>query len=627
MAGNGAAAMNHLAEIIRFARPYVRKYWVRLVAGILFGVLFGLSNASFVWATKTLIDRMTPASEQWAAKTETTGRIAELKTRLEGLTDRSIDPYLPRRGRALDWRQVAGGLLILPLLVALRGTVSFLTSYCLGWVSERVVYGLRVNVLERLSTLSLEFFHRTKIGDLLTRVNTDTLQLQRCLNTGVADAVKEPVTILSIVAMMCVIDWHLTLAALVFFPVCILPIALLGRKAKLATRAGRKVMVSQSSQLVEVLSGIRILKAFELEGQQVDRFRLLSQALVRSNMRNLRAKELLNPILEVISVIGLGALVLYITYQQRNIDDVAGFLTGLVIFYTPVKKLAALHLLLEQTSVSLHRLQQVLAEQPTVKDPPQPQPLPAFREGITFDNVHFAYDQKPVLRDLNLHLPRGIRIGVAGESGSGKSTLVNLLFRFYDPTHGAVRIDGRNLREVALRDLRRLMALVSQEVVVFDLTVAENIAAGKTNATRAEIEAAARAAYAHDFISRLPQGYDTPIGERGASLSVGQRQRISIARAFIRNAPILVLDEATAALDAQSEAEVQAAIERLEENRTVLCVAHRLSTLANMDRIIVLADGGVREDGSFAELLRRGGEFAAMARKQGITAPPHGSRG
>lgn len=618
--------MNHLAEIVRFARPYLRKYWVRLVAGILFGVLFGLSNASFVWATKTLIDRMAPVSLQRAGKAETTGSIAELKAHLEHLTDRSVDSYLPRAGRALDWRQVAGGLLFLPLLVALRGVASFLTSYCLGWVGERVVYELRVNVLERLSRLSLDFFHRTKIGDLLTRVNTDTLQLQRCLNTGVSDAVKEPVTILSIVAMMCVIDWQLTLAALVFFPVCILPIALLGRKAKLATRAGRKVMVSQSSQLVEVLSGIRILKAFELEGQQVDRFRELSRALVRSNMRNLRAKELVNPILEVISVVGLGALILYITYQQRKIDDVAGFLTGLVIFYTPVKKLAALHLLLEQTSVSLHRLQQVLAEQPSVKECTQARPLAAFREVITFENVHFAYDEKPVLRGLQLRLPRGIRLGVAGESGSGKSTLVNLLFRFYDPTQGAVRIDGIDLREVPLRDLRRLMALVSQEVVVFDLTIAENIAAGKAGATRAEIEAAARAAYAHDFISRLPRGYDTPVGERGVTLSVGQRQRISIARAFIRNAPILVLDEATAALDAQSEAEVQAAIERLEENRTVLCVAHRLSTLANMDRIIVLADGRVREDGSFAELLRRGAEFSAMAKKQGITTAPRTGR-
>jgi ABC-type multidrug transport system fused ATPase/permease subunit len=225
-----------------------------------------------------------------------------------------------------------------------------------------------------------------------------------------------------------------------------------------------------------------------------------------------------------------------------------------------------------------------------------------------------------VLEDIHLTIPRGFKLGIAGESGSGKTTLVNLLFRFYDPTAGAVKIDGLDLREVSLRDLRRLMALVSQDVILFDQTVAENIACGKPGATRAEIEAAARAASAHEFIRELPQGYDTRVGERGVTLSGGQRQRIAIARAFIRDAPILVLDEATAALDSRAEAEVQAAIDRLSVNRTVICVAHRLSTLASMDRIIVLAGGRLVEEGAFEELLQRGGVFAEMASRQGIRA-------
>lgn len=225
-----------------------------------------------------------------------------------------------------------------------------------------------------------------------------------------------------------------------------------------------------------------------------------------------------------------------------------------------------------------------------------------------------------MLEDIHFTIPRGFKLGIAGESGSGKTTLVNLLFRFYDPTAGAVKIDGLDLREVSLRDLRRLMALVSQDVILFDQTVAENIACGKPGATRAEIEAAARAASAHEFIRELPQGYDTRVGERGLTLSGGQRQRIAIARAFIRDAPILVLDEATAALDSQAEAEVQAAIDRLSVNRTVICVAHRLSTLASMDRIIVLAGGRLVEEGAFEELLQRGGVFAEMASRQGIRA-------
>jgi len=266
----------------------------------------------------------------------------------------------------------------------------------------------------------------------------------------------------------------------------------------------------------------------------------------------------------------------------------------------------------------VNRLLHILQQQPSVKDPAQPKPLREFRRGIAFENVSFTYGRELVLQNLNLEVPRGTKLGVAGESGSGKSTLVNLLFRFFDPTGGVIRIDGLDLREIACADLRRLMALVSQDVVLFDMTVAENIALGKAGATRAEIEAAAKAAFAHEFIAAMPQGYDTSIGERGVTLSGGQRQRLCLARAFVRNAPILVLDEATASLDSKAEAEVQAAIDRLAEHRTVISVAHRLSTLAAMDFLIVLERGQIVESGSFDELLRHGGVFADMAARQGI---------
>jgi len=231
-----------------------------------------------------------------------------------------------------------------------------------------------------------------------------------------------------------------------------------------------------------------------------------------------------------------------------------------------------------------------------------------------------------VIQELNLTVARGKNLGIAGPSGSGKSTLINLMFRFYDPTQGRIKIDGIDLHEITFHDLRQLMALVSQDVVLFDTTVAENILCGREGATRDEVEAAARAAYAHEFIVHMPKGYDTRVGERGVTLSTGQRQRISIARAFIRNAPILVLDEATASLDSEAESEVQRAIDRLSENRTVICVAHRLSTLASCDEIIVLADGRVVEQGGFAELLEKDAVFAAMARRQGIHFRPEATR-
>jgi len=268
----------------------------------------------------------------------------------------------------------------------------------------------------------------------------------------------------------------------------------------------------------------------------------------------------------------------------------------------------------------VQRLSELLAEEPSVKEPLQPKKLPQFAQEIAFEKVTFAFGEKVVLSDFGLRIPRGYRLGLAGESGCGKTTALNLLFRFYDPSQGSVKIDGLDLREVSTGDLRSQMALVSQDVVIFDQTVAENIGCGRAGATRAEIEAAAKAAFAHDFILQLPQGYETQVGERGVNLSGGQRQRIAIARAFVRNAPILVLDEATAALDSKSEGEVQAAIDALAEHRTVICVAHRLSTLASMDRIIVLSQGKIIEQGSFDELLRAGKTFAGMAAQQGMFA-------
>jgi len=377
--------------------------------------------------------------------------------------------------------------------------------------------------------------------------------------------------------------------------------------------------VTQSSQLVELLAGIRVIKAFNLEAVEMARFRKSSAQLVHAGMKGVQAKELTNPVIAVISMLGLGLLLLYNLQAGRSGSELAAFLAGVVLIFLPVRKLAAVLILFEQASPGTDRLREILHEQPKVTEPPHPKPLPAFASALMIENVSFAYQEKDVLRDLTLRIPRGSKLGIAGESGSGKTTVLNLLFRFYDPTRGVVRIDGLDLREVSMRDLRQQMALVSQDVVIFDQTVAENIACGKPGATRAEVEAAARAADAHEFITQLPQGYDTRVGERGVTLSGGQRQRIAIARAFVRNAPILVLDEATASLDSESEAEVQSAIDRLAEHRTVICVAHRLSTLAALDRIIVLSEGRLVESGKFAELVRAGGLFAAMAARQGIT--------
>ncbi|NBV22682.1 MAG: ABC transporter ATP-binding protein [Proteobacteria bacterium] len=621
--------MRHIRNVFEFGWPYMRRYQSRLWLGVLCGVLLGFSNASFIWATKTIFSRLSPEPVAAAsAKSSLPGlpisplvaplgnSFGELRERAE----KAIDPWLPLAGRPIDWQQMLGGFLLLPVLVGIRGILGYFSTYCMCWVSERVMNDLRIDVLTKLNQLSLDFFNRSTMGDLLTRINGDTAALYRCMSLGFADLIKEPITVISVFVSLCLVDWQLTLVAVVFVPLILVPLRTLGKKMRKVTQSGLNVTIKQSSSLLEALSGIRVIQAFGLEGAQIERFRQNSRQLVHFGMKGVQARELVNPITETISMMGLGCLVVFIFWRQRSVPDMIGFSTGLVILFSPIKKLAALHVLFQQTAVGVDRLFQLFNERPTVQNKPDAQPLPEFRVKLAFESVNFSYQDKPVLQDLSLVIPRGQKLGVAGESGSGKSTLLNLLFRFHDPTGGAVKIDGVDLRDVVLSDLRSHLALVSQEVVVFDQTVAENIACGKPNATRAEVELAARQAFAHDFIMELPQGYETRVGERGVTLSGGQRQRLVIARAFVRNAPILVLDEATAALDSRAEAEVQKVIDQFAAHRTVVCVAHRLSTLASMDRIVVLSEGRIVEQGSFQELLKAGGAFAQMAQRQGIRA-------
>jgi subfamily B ATP-binding cassette protein MsbA len=506
--------------------------------------------------------------------------------------------------------------------VGLRGLSRYLSAWSMAYVSENVVNDLRCDVLTKLQSLSMDYFNRSTMGDLLMRVNGDTAALNQCLSVGFTDSIKEPFTMIGIVIALCAIDWKLTIAALILTPLCLIPIATLGRRARHAAAAGTRARISQSSLLVEMLSGIRVVKALNLESEQTQRFRVFSKDLVRSSIKGVQAREKINPIIETFSMLGLGLLIIYVFYSHRTTPEMVAFLSGMLLFFSPVKKLASLHILLQESKIGVDRLAQILTEEPSVREKADARPLPGLTTAIRFRGVDFAYDKQPVLQEIDLEIRRGMKLGVAGENGSGKSTLVNLLLRFYDPTAGTVEIDGTNLRDARLPDLRRLIGLVSQEVVIFDQSIAGNIACAKPGTTREEIEAAARAAGCHDFIMQLPEGYETRVGERGVLLSGGQRQRISIARAFVRDAPIIVLDEATASLDARAEAEIQATVDRLEEHRTVICVAHRLSTLASMDWIVVLAAGRIIEQGTYHDLLSGDGSFARMARQQGLTATP-----
>lgn len=655
----------------------MRRYWPRMVTAIGLSLLFGLSNVSFIWVINTLFTRMAAKSSEMVSVavihqapatvmvkyhpgealipvavitnvpvtllttnqgvsvlvtngTDTSQivtpdqnikqRIKAAAIKLKAQAESYLDPWLPLRGRTIDWKQVFGGILILPLFVGVSRYLGYMTTYCTNWVNERIIADVRVAVLAKLQTLSLDYFNRSTLGDLSTRITTDTAMLQRCLSLGLNDIIKEPITVTAVFCGLFMLSPTLTLMAVFFLPLCILPLVILSRKVRKAVGKLTTTSIEQANLMIDALTAIRVVKAFGMEERQLDRYKELAKKSVHYTMKMIQARELVNPLIEVAGMTGVGVMVVFVFWKDVQLPELMGFLTGVVVMFTPMKKLANIPVFFAQASVGVNRLVQVIEEQPSVKEPSQPKPFKSFAGGLAFENVTFTYGHAMVLDRVTLNIPRGFRLGIAGESGCGKSTLVNLAFRFYDPTGGTIKIDGMDLREITSKDLRHQMAMVSQEIVLFDQTIADNIRCGRDGATREEIEFAAKQAYAHDFIMKQEHGYETMVGERGCRLSVGQRQRLCIARAFVRNAPILILDEATASLDSQAEAEVQAAIDRLEENRTVICIAHRLSTLAAMDKIIVLAKGRIVESGTFPELLQKGGLFAEMARKQAILA-------
>ncbi len=614
--------MENIRKIIGFGWPYVRRYWGRLALGILLGVAFGLFNATFVWGTKTLFERLEPVESKveipqaaavpgaWEAK------LNDLNVRAQGVAD----GWLPRVGEPLNTRQIIGGLMFLPMLVLLRSGIGYASVYCLGWVSEYSVRDIKLDAHQKLQGLSMDYFHAKQLGDHTMLINRGAGSLHKCLTYGVADAIKEPFTILGLVVAMFLLDWQLALFGILFAPLSAIPIILVGRKLRRVAKVAYTKGTEQDSLMVEVYTNMRTIKAYGLERLQQSRFAEIYQKLARVGMKSLQARHLQNPVIELLSMFGAGVIILFVFHTGKSAPQLVGFLTGMIMLYQPIKKLGGINAYYQEASVGVGMLRTAFDTKPSVAEVTEAKALPRLREGLKFEAVDFSYGDEPVLRGLEVDLPKGTKLGVVGESGAGKSTLVSLLLRFYDPTSGRITIDGVDIVEGSFESLRGQMALVSQEIVIFNQSVADNIACGKLDATRGDIIAAAKAANAHEFIEGLPQGYETSLGEQGTRLSGGQRQRIAIARAFARQAPILILDEATASLDSKAEAEVQGAIDRLEEGRTVVCVAHRLSTLRGMDRIIVLDAGRVVESGNFAELMERDGAFATMARKQGITS-------
>lgn len=609
--------MDQIRRILAFGVPFLWPYRARFLGAIVLSLLFGISNGAFVIATKTLFERLTPPPPVTAPQGTPPKSRGFAEKMQEGLA-RGLEPVLPRIGQPLNLTQALGVVFFLPALLLLRSGANYLSSYCMTWVSARVVRDMQIRVLEKFHSLSLDYFNRSSLGDLTAHIGGDPRRIFDAMNNGFTDLIKEPITLLSILAGMFVVNAKLALAGLLIVPLVILPILLVGNRLKRIARQTIAVDISQGSGLIEALNGIRLIKAYGLERFQMERYQRESMALANLEVKKTQAGKLVNPVIEFVSTLGLGVLILVVFVTHQPVASFVGFLTGMVMLPSPIKRLAQMHVDLASAAVSCERMEKLLALQPSIQEPSAPAPLTRLASGIRLEGVSLDYGHEHVLRDLNLNISKGQKLGLAGPSGSGKTSLINLLMRFYNPSSGRILWDERDLATIRSGDLRSQIALVSQDVVLFDASVAENIALGRLGATETEIENAARQAFAHDFIQDLPRGYATRVGERGILLSGGQKARISLARAFLRNAPILILDEPTAALDSTAEMEIQKSIDSLEEGRTVICIAHRLSTLANMDEIIVLESGRLTERGTYSQLLAKGGLFSRMASQQGI---------
>ena len=500
--------------------------------------------------------------------------------------------------------------------VVVRGLVSFGNHYLMDFVGQHIIADLRGEVNEHIQRLSLSFFNQHPTGTILSRVTNDVMLIRMALTDAVASVLRDAVSLVVLVGVAFWHDWVLALIAFVAFPASVLPILRLSRRLRRVARKGQVSLGKLTALLQETIQGNRVVKAFGMEEYENRRFADENMRLFRLIMKTARIRAFTSPMLEIFSAFAVAGVVWYgghsVISGGRTQGEFMAFLTALFFLYEPFKQLGKANNAIQQGLAAADRVFEVLDTVPDVRDREGARTLAGVEHGIEFVDVGFRYENDLVLSNINLKINRGEVLALVGASGGGKSTLADLILRFYDVVDGSIRIDGVDIRDLTLASLRAHIGLVTQHTFLFNDTVRNNIAYGGITQDEEAIVAAARAAHAHDFITELPDGYDTMIGELGMRLSGGQRQRLAIARALLKNAPILVLDEATSALDNESERLVQQALETLMQGRTTLVIAHRLSTIRRADRIVVLVAGRIVEQGTHEELLALNAEYRKL---------------
>jgi subfamily B ATP-binding cassette protein MsbA len=504
--------------------------------------------------------------------------------------------------------------LAIPAVMTIRSFCSFANAYYMNWVSNKVVSDIRVQLFNKIVWHSMDFFNKMRSGLLMSRITNDTRGMQAALSTVSSDIFKQPVTIIAGIAVLIYMDWKFTLVALVLFPICLVPIQLFGKRARKAVKTEYEDMGQMVVTMQETFAGIRVIKSFAREAHQEKSFKRSNQLQFWAVMRLIRAQEAVSPLVETIAACGVGLALAYVYLGNLSAGRFFGLLSGIFILYEPVKTLSKIHIVMQRSITASTEIFRILDSTPTVQDTPGAIALPPSKGLLEFQNVTFRYanTSTDAIKDIKLRIEPGKTYALVGASGAGKSTMLSLILRLYDPTTGSVRIDGYDLRKVKQQSVREQIGLVSQDTFLFHDTIFNNIQFGRLDATTEEIYAAARTAYAHDFIMAQPQNYQTIVGDKGCLLSGGQQQRIAIARALLKNAPILLLDEATSALDSESEKQIQLALEKLAAGKTVIAIAHRLSTILSADQIVVMDKGRIKEIGTHAELLDKSGYYRRL---------------
>ncbi len=524
------------------------------------------------------------------------------------------------------------GLMFFPLLVIgvflIKGIGRYGQDYHLTYVGEDIIRRLRNQLYSRIQDLPISFYQRERTGVLMSRIMNDVNILKNMVSNTVNGALRDASSIVGLTAVIFYQNWRMAILAFLILPLAFFPIFSIGRRVRKVRTGCQEATGEMSAFLHETLSGNKIIKAFGMEEYEKRRFDDKSEHLFRMEIKEVLVRSLSSPIMEFLGGLGIAFVIWYGGWEVIRGNTTPGtfisFLTCVMLLYEPVKKLSNLNNSIQQGLAAVDRIYAVLETESDIEDPKEPLPIPEGIDAIRFEDVEFGYGDKPVLREIRIDIHQGQVLALVGMSGGGKSTLVNLIPRFFDVDRGRVTINGTDIRNFRVADLRRQVAMVTQEPILFNETVRDNIAYGNSKAPEEAIVRAAKAAYAHDFIQRLPQGYDTPIGELGGRLSGGEKQRLCIARALLKDTPILVLDEATSSLDTESESLVQQALENLMRGRTTLVIAHRLSTVAKADKIVVLVSGRVVEEGTHEELLARGGEYAKLHNMQ-LTAQDPGA--